>query len=251
MKTVKKTPKKQLENYSTLFTQLGLVLVLFITYVVLEYEIEKEVITNSNLYDPSTRTYAFDQPLITYRKEIVKEKTKPLKKKILIKLPLLTKVDNTHEVIEKIINEPNEEDKTVANANDLVTVYEGDDISEDDEPINFTSLEEAPVFKGCEGLSPKENKKCFEKKIAKLIQRNFDSGLAQDIGLEPRRHRIFTEFIINEEGAIVNLKIRAPHKRLEKETQRIIKKIPQFAPGKQQGVPVKVRYRLPITFLVE
>lgn len=38
MKNVKKIPTKQLEKFSTIFTQLGLVLVLFIVYISLEHQ---------------------------------------------------------------------------------------------------------------------------------------------------------------------------------------------------------------------
>jgi len=38
MKNSRKRPTKQLEKYSNIFTQLGLVLVLFIVYITLEHE---------------------------------------------------------------------------------------------------------------------------------------------------------------------------------------------------------------------
>jgi len=38
MKTTKKNARKQLEKFSTIFTQLGLVLTLFIVFLALEYE---------------------------------------------------------------------------------------------------------------------------------------------------------------------------------------------------------------------
>jgi len=42
MKNVKKLPTKQLEKFSTIFTQLGLVLVLFIVYLAIEHETEEK-----------------------------------------------------------------------------------------------------------------------------------------------------------------------------------------------------------------
>ena len=38
MKNLKKVPTKQLEKFSNIFTQLGLVLVLFIVYLTLEHK---------------------------------------------------------------------------------------------------------------------------------------------------------------------------------------------------------------------
>jgi len=45
--------------------------------------------------------------------------------------------------------------------------------------------------------------------------------------------------------------VKAPHKQLEKEAKRILKKLPQFTPGKQRRKSVKVKYTLPISFQIE
>ena len=47
------------------------------------------------------------------------------------------------------------------------------DLEQDNVP--YISIEEAPVFKGCEGLSKSENKKCFDKQMNKFIQHNFNT----------------------------------------------------------------------------
>ena len=57
--------------------------------------------------------------------------------------------------------------------------------------------------------------------------------------------------LIDEKGHVIDIKIRAPHKRLKKEMQRLIQKLPKFTPGKQQNRTVRVRYTLPIAFSVE
>ena len=41
MKNLKKDPTKQLEKFSTIFMQLGLVLVLFVVYIIFEHESEQ------------------------------------------------------------------------------------------------------------------------------------------------------------------------------------------------------------------
>ena len=57
-------------------------------------------------------------------------------------------------------------------------------------------------------------------------------------------------FTINQKGEIEDIKVRAPHPRLEKEGFRVVNSLPKFTPGKQRGVPVKVKYAMPITFQV-
>ena len=94
-------------------------------------------------------------------------------------------------------------------------------------------------------------KKCFDKKMVRFVQRNFDAQLANEIGLRSGKYRIQTQFIINDKGNVVDIKIRAPHIKLKTETQELIEKLPKFTPGKQGSKSVKVRYTLPISFLVD
>lgn len=112
-------------------------------------------------------------------------------------------------------------------------------------------IENAPVFKGCEGLSKEENKLCFEKKMNKFVQRNFDAQLANEIGLHSGKYRISKQFVIDDTGNVVDIQIRAPHFRLKKEMQELIEKLPKFTPGMQRNKAVNVKYTLPISFRVD
>ena len=107
------------------------------------------------------------------------------------------------------------------------------------------------IFKGCDNLSKEENKVCFEKKMKQFVQRNFDVELANEIGLGTGKHKIYTQFVIDDKGEIVDVKIRTAYKTLEKEALRVIKKLPKFKPGIQNSKTVKVRYNLPISFSLE
>ena len=42
--------------------------------------------------------------------------------------------------------------------------------------------------------------------------------------------------------------MRSPHKLLENEALRIIKRLPQMTPGKQDGEIVGVPFSIPVTF---
>lgn len=87
--------------------------------------------------------------------------------------------------------------------------------------------------------------------MKQFVQRNFNSNIANELGLQAGKKRIGAQFIIDDNGDVVDIRIKAPHKDLEKETERIIKKLPKFKPGKQNNKNVKVRYFLPINFRVE
>ena len=156
------------------------------------------------------------------------------------------KVDNN--IVETVLIAPTE-DEVPLNIDTLVTLEEPKD--EPIETLPFILIENAPVFKGCEGLSKEKNKICFDKKMKNFVQRNFDAQLANEIGLNSGKYRISTQFVIDDQGNVVDIQIRAPHSRLKKETQALIKKLPKFTPGKQRDKAVKVKYILPISFRVD
>ncbi len=246
MKAQKKNPRKQLEKFSSIFTQLGLVLVLFIVFVSLEHETEK----TREAYYASGREietiFDFSPVVIIEKKKIVvmqPVKMQPVKTFI---TPVIVK--NTDINPEPVIDLP---------INDEPTIVIGPKKEEPKvvEPIESTvsinNVQNRPVFKGCEGLSEEENKKCFERKIQQHVQRYFDVELAQDLGLRSGKYKILSQFIIDKSGVVSDIEIRAPHKRLKKEMNKVVSKIPKFTPGKQNNTPVKVKYTLPITFRVE
>lgn len=76
MKNLKKLPTKQLEKFSNIFTQLGLVLVLFIVYITLEHETPQKTIAVLNTKN-STTIYMIPDKTILFQKE---KKWLPLQK---------------------------------------------------------------------------------------------------------------------------------------------------------------------------
>jgi protein TonB len=116
--------------------------------------------------------------------------------------------------------------------------------------VPFTAIEEVPIFPGCNGDNL-SRKKCMQNKMTKHILKKFNIKVAQRLDLSPGRKRISVQFKINKSGIVEDIRVRAPHPKLEKEAIRVIKLLPQMIPGKQKGKPVNVRYNLPITFNVE
>ncbi|PQJ80058.1 energy transducer TonB [Polaribacter porphyrae] len=246
MNNSKKLPTKQLEKFSTIFTQLGLVLVLFIVYITLEHETLQKQLAILDEDIPERIFIEPDQDVIVI-KEPKNEPTPEVPQQQPFIPDEVVKGDN--DIIETVIDDPSE-DIVEIDPEDIIEVDEGYDIKPEDE-VDFIRIENAPVFKGCEGLSKEENKICFDKKMKRFVQRNFDLNLANELGLNSGKYRISTEFIIDAKGNVVDVKIRAPHPKLKKETDKMINKLPHFTPGKQRNKPVKVRYTLPITFRVD
>jgi len=254
MNKQKQTPVANLQKSSVIFMQLGLILALFVVYVALEHRSFYKVA----IFEPVDQT---DEPQTVYNTifEIEKKKVKKLKqKKVLKKTTKVQKVtsdikivdDNTKTVEEKLFTseiDPNDAvDKSITSSN-IDEVYEPE--GDPNEVIKFISVEIIPTFPGCTGTN-EEKTACFNKKMKKHVNRKFNIDLAQELGLSPGNKRINVEFVIDKTGEIVDLKIRAPHKRLEKEAKRIINLLPIMIPGKQRNKNVNVRYRLPISFNV-
>ena len=250
MKNLKKDPTKQLEKFSTVFMQIGLVFVLYVVHMLLEYESEQ---VQYAIHDPDpgeieTIYIPEDLQHVVFQKEVpVKPKIKVAAPK-LIDLIDLTKGKNTDEET-PFPDELIDEDPLVLDI-DSVEFIVTPDVDEPDF-VPCVLIEDAPIYKGCEGLSKEANKKCFEKSIARFFVKNFDTELAQELGLYSGKHKIHSQFIIDTNGDVAVVFVKAPHKQLEKEAKRILNKLPQFIPGKQRRKPIKVKYTLPISFQVE
>ncbi|MDT0558557.1 hypothetical protein RM697_07865 [Ichthyenterobacterium sp. W332] len=113
-------------------------------------------------------------------------------------------------------------------------------------------VEQVPVYKGCDSTkSNAELKKCMSNKMSRLIGKYFNQSLAANLGLKPGEVRVLVIFKINTEGIPIDIRARAPHKKLEKEAIRVVKLIPKFdRPGLVDGKPVIVPYSLPIRVVV-
>jgi phage terminase small subunit len=115
--------------------------------------------------------------------------------------------------------------------------------------MSFQSVDEAPIFPGCENNNNKERKECMSAAIVELVNRKFDTSIAADLRLTGKQ-RIMTSFEIDKEGNIGKIEVRASYKSLAEEALRVIELLPQLIPGKQKGKPVVVKYVCPIVYSV-
>tara|TARA_R110002074_G_scaffold96401_2_gene209474 strand:- start:5909 stop:6628 length:720 start_codon:yes stop_codon:yes gene_type:complete len=236
----KKNPKYNLDNYSKIFIQLGLVLVLFVTYVIVEHETVKREF--KELSEVSFNSIIEDETIFTKRSE---PKTPKVKKP----QPFISidKKKDLEDVIESVI-ESLEPESNEPDFLDTLTEVKIDEEIVENVPMDF--VENAPIFPGCKGNN-QELKDCFNKKIQQHFQKKFDSDLPNELGLSPGKKRVIMLFKIDELGNIIDIRTKAPHPKLDKEAQRIIKLLPKMKPGQQQGKAVRVKYTLPMRIDVE
>lgn len=240
---IKKNPKAQLDNYSKIFMQIGLVLTLYITYICMEYKTYEIDNTSSLGVVSMIDDMKEDIPIVEIQKVDPPQQNDPPPTIEKIKV-----VEDDLKIEEAVIKstETDEGQAVIVKTRDIVEVKEVEEFVED---IPFILIEDVPVYPGCKGNN-KELKDCFTQKVTQFFGKKFDVNLATELGLAPGKKKLFVVFTINKAGKIVNVKSRGPHPVLEREVGEIIGSLPDMKPGKQRGMPVGVSYSIPITFEV-
>ncbi|MCW3123696.1 MAG: energy transducer TonB [Flavipsychrobacter sp.] len=73
--------------------------------------------------------------------------------------------------------------------------------------------------------------------------------MARSINIEGT---VMVQFVVNEDGSVSNTKVvRGIGGGCDDEAQKMVKGMPHWKPGKQNGTPVKVFFTLPIKFLLK
>ena len=64
--------------------------------------------------------------------------------------------------------------------------------------------------------------------------------------------RVHVKFVIDQQGNIINSEIiRSVHPLLDEEALRVVNSMPHWKPAKMEGKPVKVEFKLPISFKLQ
>ena len=71
----------------------------------------------------------------------------------------------------------------------------------------------------------------------------------QDAAKQGVHGRVVLKFVVETDGSISDIEvIKSVFPSLDAEGLRLVKSMPKWTPGKQDGKPVRVRYILPISF---
>ena len=235
-----------LQKNSTLYFQIGLILCLLGTYSLFEMQFQDKAIVPDRVTIDEVATIDVAPD---FRIEYVEKTTQPKTNNSQKLNDVYKEVPDDHNVVEKELFTP-EEPVGFEEPVEIESIPEKG--PEDDEPVivPFISIEKVPVYPGCERKKTNEDKrKCMSTKINKLVNRKFNTEIAADNGITGKR-KIQTQFTVDKDGNVTDIKIRAPHPALEREARRVIGKIPHMKPGYQRDKPVGVIYNLDINFLV-
>ena len=109
---------------------------------------------------------------------------------------------------------------------------------EEEKVYNIAMVEQKPEFAGGEAA--------MYKWLSDHI--NYPAAAAED-GVQGR---VVVEFEVSKTGTIEKVRvIRGRHPALDKEALRVVKAMPKWNPGRNNGQPVKVTYTLPVTFKLQ
>jgi protein TonB len=105
-------------------------------------------------------------------------------------------------------------------------------------PVSIAMVEQKPSFPGGEAA------------MYQWLSSNIQyPAVASEEGIQGR---VVVEFVVGKDGSITNVKVLRPrHPALDKEAVRVIKAMPKWVPGRNNGQPVKVTYTLPVTFKLQ
>jgi protein TonB len=120
-----------------------------------------------------------------------------------------------------LIIDPDKVDQYLAERKDTINVYD--------------CVEQMPSFPG------------GTQKLKEFIEEN----LRYPKGLEEScvQGRVIVRFIVERNGKLSNVKVvKSVHPVLDKEALRIVKLMPRWIPGRQNGITVRVKCYIPIIF---
>ena len=236
----KKNPKSDLNRRSMIFFQLGMVLMLFITWRAIENKTYDKTNISQDAFEVNDDLEE-DIPITNTPPPPPPPPPPPAAPDVIVE------VEDEADIEETVI-----ESAEVDQEEEIVEIEEIEEaIDEEIADVPFAVIENVPIYPGCEKKkSNNEKKQCMSEKIQKFVQKKFNTELAGDLGLEGRQ-RISVQFKIDKNGNVVNVRARAPHPKLQDEAIKVVKSLPKMIPGKQRGQAVGVLYSLPILFQVE
>ena len=102
----------------------------------------------------------------------------------------------------------------------------------------FDVVEQMPSFPGGQGA------------LMQYLANNIKYPVvAQENGVQGR---VVVSFVVERDGSITDVQVvRSVDPSLDREAQRVVKSMPRWIPGKQNGQAVRVKYNVPVSFRLQ
>lgn len=246
---IKKNPKKDIRRWSLLFFQLGLILVLIVSWRAIESKTYEKKEKEEEIVEVKYNDLEPEDVVVTERPQQNTPPPPPPPK-----APEVIKVVDDDEDIEEdepeTVEDIDEPKVEVADISEIDSAPDEGDIEEEIETVPFQAIQDVPLFPGCEKYKDNaKRKQCMSESIQKFVNKRFNADLASDLGLSGVT-RINVQFTVDEHGDVTDVMARATEPELEDEAKRVVNMLPSMQPGKQRDRAVRVIYQLPIVFQV-
>lgn len=224
---LKKSPEASLEDKKLTYVLMGLVFVLSVCYVALEWT-EREV----TKYEVQDMDFQFEEEIEI--QQTTQETTPPPPAPVVQEVEVLNVVEDDVETESIEINTEDDKDVEVVIAAPVEAPVE-----EEEEEVVFMVVETMPEFPG------------GQQALFKYLSENVKYPvIAQENGIQGR---VICQFVVNKDGSIVDVEVvrSGGDASLDKEAVRVIKSMPKWKPGKQRGKAVRVKYTVPVNFRLQ
>ncbi|MDO4161030.1 MAG: energy transducer TonB [Prevotellaceae bacterium] len=237
---IKKSYKADLEHRRLSAFLLGLVIVLSLCFVALEFTTHGESLDiDDKLIDDVAQDMEM-MPAIQHKDMIAAP------------APSTPKLTAKINVVENEVNEVVEDNTTEINNTDSDGIGSGNGTADDaeqeqttaqsplavdmnDNPLNFQVVERLPEFPG--GMVE------FMKWLTKNLRYPV---LAKQQKIEGK---VIVSFIINKDGSITDRKVvKSVSPELDREALRVLRQMPKWKPGEDHGKPCRTYFSIPINF---
>ncbi len=224
-----KSPKADLENKKFFFKEIGLIVSLVIVFFAFNIKTHDKQPTEIE---------------ITYRSDIAEElipvtvhESKPLPPPPPRQTIKINIVENDINVEDELIVDAEANQETVIEEYIPYVIVEEEEEEIIEEPV-FVVVESMPSFPGGMG------------ELMKYLQKNIKfPNLAKEAGIQGR---VFVSFVIEKDGSVTDVTIlRGIGGGCDEEAIRVVEKMPNWIPGQQRNVPVRVSFNLPIKFTLQ
>ena len=224
---VKKSEKASLENDKLIYVLMGLVFVLSLVYVALEWT-EREV----TKYEVTDTDFLFEEEVEI--QQTSQETPPPPPPPAVQEVEVLNVVEDNVETESIEVNAEDDKAEEVVIAAPVEAPVE-----EEEEEVVFVVVESMPEFPG------------GQQALFKYLSENVKYPvIAQENGIQGR---VICQFVVNKDGSIVDVEVvrSGGDASLDKEAIRVIKSMPKWKPGKQRGKAVRVKYTVPVNFKLQ
>ena len=223
---VKKSEKASLEKDKLVYALMGLVFVLSLVYVALEWT-EREV----TKYEVTDTEFLFEEEVEI--QQTSQETPPPPPPPAVQEVEVLNVVeDNVETETIEVTTEETEQEVVIAAPVEAP-------VEEEEEEVVFVVVESMPEFPG------------GQQALFKYLSENVKYPvIAQENGIQGR---VICQFVVNKDGSIVDVEVvrSGGDPSLDKEAIRVIKSMPKWKPGKQRGKAVRVKYTVPVNFKLQ